>query len=140
MGGDIRVFNPETNKFEDWSTVRFLEYYKYVQVNSKRESVSPLLIDSGWYMSEGPGKTADPSMFGAGLFNAVYRPRYERVTAGSSAPLQSAWAMLATPFALAMLRACERRRAMTPGLTRMRLASSARVTSRTQWFSFSTAQ
>ena len=47
--------------------------------------------------------------------------------------------MLATPFALAILRACERKRAMTPGLTRIRLASSARVTSRTQCFSFSTA-
>ena len=64
----------------------------------------------------------------AGL--STLRPRYERVTAGSSAPFQRAWAMLATLFALAMLRACERRRAMTPGLTRMRLASSARVTSR----------
>lgn len=29
---------------------------------------------------------------------------------------------------------------MMPGLTRMRLASSARVTSRTQWFWFSMAQ
>src|SRR5208337_143928 len=76
----------------------------------------------------------------AGLFNALYSPRYERITAGSSAPVQQAWAMFLTPFALTILRACERRRAMTPGLTRMRLASSASVTSRTQWFSFSTAQ
>ena len=28
-----------------------------------------------------------------GLFNALYSPRYERTTAGSSAPVQQAWAM-----------------------------------------------
>lgn len=33
-------------------------------------------------------------------------------------PFQRAWTMLATPFALAVLRACKRRRALTPGLTR----------------------
>lgn len=48
----------------------------------------------------------------AGLFNALYNPRYESVTAGSTAPLHKARAMFSTPFALAMLRACERRRAM----------------------------
>jgi hypothetical protein len=76
----------------------------------------------------------------AGLFNVLYKPRYKSVTAGSMAPLHRAWAIILTQFAPAMLRACERRRAMTPGLTRMRLASSARVTSWTQWFWFSTAQ
>src|SRR5208283_5578252 len=49
---------------------------------------------------------------GPGLFNALYSPRYERITAGSSAPVPQAWAMFLTPFALAILRACERRRAM----------------------------
>src|SRR5208283_5652563 len=41
----------------------------------------------------------------AGLFNALYSPRYERITAGSSAPVPQAWAMFLTPFALAILRA-----------------------------------
>jgi len=78
--------------------------------------------------------------FTAGLFNAHYRPVYERLTAGSRAAVQSASAMFVAPLARAILSALLRNRAMMPGLTRMRLASSARVTSRTQWFLFSIAQ
>lgn len=40
-----------------------------------------------------------------GLFNALYRPLYERLRAGSRAAAQVALAMLVTPFALAMLSA-----------------------------------
>ena len=59
----IRVYNPETGKFENLSTWQFLDYYKIASVGSDRKALSPLQVDSGWYMNEGPGKTAAPSMF-----------------------------------------------------------------------------
>lgn len=39
-----------------------------------------------------------------GLFNALYKPLYERLMLGSIAAIQSASAILVTPFARAMLR------------------------------------
>ena len=41
----------------------------------------------------------------AGLFNALYKPLYERLMLGSIAAIQSASAILVTPFARAMLSA-----------------------------------
>jgi len=67
----------------------------------------------------------------AGLFNAYCTPLYERLTVGSMAAIQRAWAMFSMPLARAMLSTWLRSLAMMPGLMRMRLASSARVTSRT---------
>ena len=40
-----------------------------------------------------------------GLFNALYKPLYERLMLGSIAAIQSASAILVTPFARAMLSA-----------------------------------
>ena len=40
-----------------------------------------------------------------GLFNALYSPVYDRLTAGSSAAFHRALAMFARPFALMILRA-----------------------------------
>ena len=40
----------------------------------------------------------------AGLFNARYRPVYERLISGSRAAAQRALAIFVTPFARAMLR------------------------------------
>src|SRR4051812_12087500 len=66
-----------------------------------------------------------------GLFNAHWTPLYERLTVGSMAAIQRARAMFSAPLARAMLSTELRSLAMMPGLIRMRLASSARVTSRT---------
>lgn len=41
----------------------------------------------------------------SGLFNALYKPPYERLMLGSIAAIQSASATLVTPFARAMLSA-----------------------------------
>src|SRR4051812_22576703 len=76
----------------------------------------------------------------AGLFNAHWTPLYERLTVGSMAAIQRARAMFSAPLARAMVSTELRSLAMMPGLIRMRLASSARVTSRTSWLRLSMAQ
>ena len=49
--------------------------------------------------------TSITTISGAGLFNALYSPVYDRLTAGSSAAFHRALAMFAAPFALMILRA-----------------------------------
>src|SRR3954470_24423845 len=66
-----------------------------------------------------------------GCSTLIGRLCYERLTVGSMAAIQRARAMFSAPLARAMLSTELRSLAMMPGLIRMRLASSARVTSRT---------
>src|SRR5262249_10054878 len=77
----------------------------------------------------------------AGLFNAQYMTRMARIAsmppkAMRCRPSETLW----MPLKRKMLAANERKRAKMPGLQRMRLASSAKLPSRTDWERFSMCQ
>jgi hypothetical protein len=72
MSSNLLIFNPGTKVFQRWSAWDFLDYYKNAMVvGPDRKALSPLLVDSGWYMNEGSGKTASPVRSRLSAFHAA---------------------------------------------------------------------